>query len=211
MIKLKFLLAIVLLALSGCTNVSNLPSNYVFSPDSETGILLASVSYHGTYSGYSIKFRKVGGAEWQKIQIGSGTAFLPPGMLDWDIEAPGLRGNVFAIELPEGEYEFASWFVSSGVASIGPVDPFSIRFNIYPGNITYGGGFHFIRESGFGATVTGVNVNYENKYDRDVPIIRKKYRNLDTKLIKNNVEITDPISKLGAGNSTTITPIFIMY
>lgn len=211
MSKLKIVVFSILFVLSGCASVSNVPTDYALSQDSETGILLASVSYHGSYSGYSIKFRKIGSSKWDKLEVGSGTAFLPPGMLDWDIEARGLRGNVFAIELPAGEYEFGSWFVSSGVASISPVNPFSIRFNIYPGNATYAGNFHFVRESGFGATVTGVNVHYEDKYDRDIPIIEKKYKNIDIALVKNNAVLSEPVSKLGAGNSTTIMPIFIVY
>lgn len=203
----KNTIILLLFFLSGCATVNSVPADYQLSSESGKGVLLVSVTYHGSYSGYAMKFREVGGAEWSDVQVGSGTAFLPPSMLDWDIEEPGLRGNVFAVELPEGEYEFASWFVSSGAASIRPINSFSVRFNVSPGHAIYAGNFHFIRESGLGGMVTGVNVNYKNEFDRDVALIGKKYKLLDLSGVHNNAESTQEISRLGDGNSTTIMPI----
>ena len=113
-VGLIFLLSI---ALSGCTTVSNIPKDYSLNEASGKGVLLTSISYQGRFAEYSVSYRKLGSKDWQTISIGSSTA-IPSGLLEWDIKQPGLRGDVFAIDLPSGEYEFTSWNVSSGQAYI---------------------------------------------------------------------------------------------
>lgn len=108
MIRNIGLILCVAFMISGCVSVQNVKNDFSLNSDSNKGLLLASITYSGSYSGYSMKFRKIGAEKFESIQIGSGTALLPPGMLDWDISRSGLRGNVFAIELPVGEYEFSS-------------------------------------------------------------------------------------------------------
>jgi len=206
-LRIKVIVLISFL-LAGCASSKNIPTNYKLSDESGKGILMASVTYRGGYSGYAIQYRALGKSKWSKLQIGTGTALLPPGMLDWDINKRKSRGNVFAIELPEGEYEFFSWSVSSGPAFISPLNPFSVRFNIEAGKATYAGNFHFIRESGLGATVTGVNVNLVNEFERDIELFKPKYTFLDNPFTINNAQEIMGVSRLGDGNSTTI---FLVY
>ncbi|WP_290700265.1 hypothetical protein [Amphritea sp.] len=192
------------LLLSGCNSVKNVPINYNLNSNSDKGVLLTSLTYHGGYSGYSMRYRKVGSKDWSKLKIGSGTSMIPPGMLDWDIEKPGLRGNLFAVELEKGDYEFSSWSVSSGPALVLPVNTFSIKFKILPAQALYIGNFHFLRESSIGATVTGVNVSYNDELKRDIPLINKKYSSIDPLIIKANTQGFSSINRLGDGNSTSI-------
>ena len=208
-IRRLVLAGLTLVLLVGCAQVPSLPTDYSLTQDAKVGLLLASVSYHGGYSGYAMRYRAIGGKRWRELKIGSGTTLLLPGMMDWDIESPGLRGNTFVVELPPGEYELGSWEVSSGPAYIVPTEPFSIRFNIHPGAATYVGNFHFIRESSLGLTVTGVNVQFRDEFIRDLEIIGQKLPNIDASQARNNVGLSEPVEKLGVGNATTINAVIV--
>tara|TARA_R110000868_G_scaffold13345_14_gene62432 strand:- start:16446 stop:17099 length:654 start_codon:yes stop_codon:yes gene_type:complete len=201
----KVFAVLTLLLLSACTAVSNVPTDYQLSSSSGNGLLLASVTYKGRYSEHSMMFREVGSSKWNKLKIGAQHALLLPSMLDWDIESPGLRGNVFAVELPAGEYEFASWYVGSGVASTGPVNPFSIRFDISPGDATYAGNFHFIKESSVAVLFATFNVGLENEFDRDIALIKQKYGSLDIAQVYSNVAEAESLSRIGGGGATQVT------
>jgi len=182
--KLQAILVIAITLLTGCATSNtktNIPSNFSFNEQKNTGVMLASVSYSGSFSGYAVYYRKVGeSGNGQKLQIGAGTAVLPPGMMDWDIEKPGLRGNVFAVELPAGEYEIFNYSLSSGFAHGSGEEPLSLRFTVEPHRATYIGNFLFRRTAGFGATVLGVNISHADFSERDLPIIHSKYASLDT-------------------------------
>jgi len=210
--KNSFVLFLTALLLIGCsgTPVRSVPSDYEISQGSTKGLLLASLTYSGSYSGYSVLFRRVGAEEWSSLQIGSGTTLLPAGMLNWDIEKPGLRGNVFAIELESGDYEFSSWSVSSGPASIRPRRTFSIQFRIEPRVASYAGNFHFQRVSGLGATVTGIDVSYNDQYARDVKIIHDRYSFVDISNTFPGVKPNTSRHWLGKDNETDLfIPVFV--
>ena len=204
----KLLAYIAILSLAGCATTrssNNIPSSYKLNSNSHNGLLLASVTYHGSYSGYSMTYRKVGSSQSTNLTIGSGSTFVPPGMMDWDIEKHGLRGNVFAVALPAGEYEISSWLVSSGYASIRPGNEFTIRFQIVPGQAVYLGNFHFIRSSGFGGMITDVDVGYSDESSRDIAIIKQKYRSVEASDIYMGIENGSSISKIGGTSMTDIS------
>jgi len=191
--------------LAACKSVESVPPNFVLNPQSGKGVLVSSVTYHGSYSGYSVLFRKIGSPEINEMTIGTGTALLPPGMLDWDIKQRGLRGNVFAVELPVGEYEIFSWRVSSGYSTVRPQDDFRIPFSITPGTAIYLGNFHFERKSGLGAAVVVVDVQYHDEAIRDLGILQKKYSGIDPSTLQTVLERSNLGNQLGGGSSATIT------
>lgn len=181
--KAKSLAFCALLVLAGCTssnNHINIREDFALSEDSGSGVVVASVTYSGSFSGYSVYFREVADhATTGKLQIGSGMTMVPPGMMEWDIERPGLRGNVFTIELPAGEYEVFKYSASSGYAHGSTRNPISIKFDVVPGEVTYLGNFLFKRTAGFGATVLGLDILHSNKASRDLEIAGAKHPYLD--------------------------------
>lgn len=199
------LLSWMVFILGACTSVESVPNNFVLDPISNKGVLIGSVTYHGTYSGYSVLFRKVGEDRASRLSIGGGTALLPPSMLDWDIKQRGLRGNVFAVELPAGDYEFFSWRVSSGYAEVRPQQDFRIPFSIFPGKAVYLGNFKFERASGLGGTVTAVDVQHNDESNRDIGILGKKYHGIDPATINTSFASNTTAHGLGGGSSATIT------
>ncbi len=196
--------------LAACTSVESIPNNFVLNPLSDKGILVSSVTYHGTYSGYSILFRRIDDNQFKELTIGTGTAFLPPGMLDWDIKQRGLRGNVFAVELPAGDYEFFSWRVASGYSHVRPQNDFSIPFSITPGNAVYLGNFKFERKSGLGGTIIAVDVQYRDESNRDIGILQKKYNGIESSTVTTAIESNTLTHGLGGASSAIITiPIIV--
>jgi len=133
-------------------------------------------------------------------------------MQHWDIEEPGLRGQVFVIELPAGDYEFTSWGVSSGYATISPKQNFSIPFGLPEGTAIYAGNFHFERQSGFGATVTGVKVSHHNQTQRDLGIAKTKIPSLASMDIELAMDTAPSMDSLYGGNSTSfdVPPIIFV-
>ncbi len=206
----SLLLAMLVLILAACKSVESVPHNYFLNPQSDKGVLVSSLTYHGSYSGYSILFRKVGSDDFNQLTIGTGTALLPPGMLDWDIKQRGLRGNVFAVELPVGDYEIFSWRVSSGYAHVRPQNDFRIPFSITPGKAIYLGNFNFERKLGLGGTVTAVDVTYGDEANRDITILQRKYTGIDSAKVSAALDNQQLGHGLGGYSSATITiPIII--
>jgi hypothetical protein len=202
--QIKFLAPFLFMLMLGCSAVDNVPSDYQLSRDSDNGVLLASVTYSGSFAEHSMLFRKIGSTEWKKLKIGAQHAVMPPAMFDWDIERPGLRGKVFAVELPAGAYEFGSWYVGSGVASTGPVNEFSVKFDIVPGHALYAGNFHFVKEASIAVLFARFNVQLVDEFDRDAPLIRQKFSALDMSYVDNNVAQIEALARLGGGGATQV-------
>lgn len=62
----------------------------------------------------------------------------------------GLRGDLFVIELPEGEYEVYSWEVGSGVANVRPTQPVSVKYKVERGKAIYAGNYNFVQTDSMG-------------------------------------------------------------
>jgi len=208
--KRHIIFALIAIIAGGCSTMHGVRSDYALNKNSGKGLLIASLTYHGSYSGYRMYYRKQSSKKRKHLLIGSGISLIPPGLMEWDISKPGLRGNVLSVELPSGEYEFYSWAVSSGYANIGPSEAFSLKFTIKPGEANYVGNFQFDRISGMGAMVTGVDVSYNDETDRDLKVIKEKHSLLNIERITRSVKPSTSVHMLGDGNNTSITtPVFI--
>ncbi|MCP1728328.1 hypothetical protein J2T60_002328 [Natronospira proteinivora] len=144
----------------------------------------------------------------RQLSIGQGQAPMLPSQKDWDIEKPGVRGQVFAIELEAGKYEFYNWALSSGPTSARPESEFSIPFEIRPGQSTYVGGFSFVATGRMGLTITSANVKHRDKIERDLAIIMLNYPNIKTAQVWRGIEEGRSEEMLG-GESVTQTLIFV--
>lgn len=205
-----FSLILLLLVLTGCASTKTIKGSYSLNRESGNGVLISSVSYRGSYSGYSVYYHGVDNQIRGKIQFGEGVALLPiPPKGDFSHLA--RRGEVFAVELPAGKYKIWRWGVHSGYAHIKPVNPISIEFQIEPGKATYLGNFDFVQTASMGLTVTGVEVNYRDQSKIDLDIVSKKYPALDAKNIIKGVE--DNANHRGIGGSDQTNwdiPVIIM-
>lgn len=201
---------LITLFLTGCAATKKIKSNYSLSPQTGKGVLISSISVKGSYSGYAVYFQGVDNDHKGYIEFGSGSALLPI-FPKGDFSYLNRKGEVFAVELPAGKYKVWSWRVASGYASINPISPMSVEFELIAGKATYIGNFDFIQTDSFGLTVTGVKVNYSDQFKIDTEIIIKKYPNIDFSQIDKG--IIDNAKYLGIGgdsNTNWDIPILIM-
>ncbi len=207
----KFLLGtLCLILLTACKSTSNIKSDYRFSSNSSSGVMLASIEYVGGYSGYSVTLSDMPFTKSWKIQFGEGMALIPIPP-QGDFSEYGSKGELFAIELQSGEYQINGWDVFSGYATISPLSPISIKFKIEPGKATYIGNFTFTQTDSLGFTVTGVSVTYSNKFVRDKDVLAKKYPYIVNENVMLGVSPDTLIEGLGQdGETSWDVPIVIL-
>ena len=172
--RLVWVLLLAWLLQACAVQPKNIARDFALSEASETGVVIGSITYTGGYSGYSVFFKAKEGEKDFKVQTGAGITLLPV-WPEGDFGHIGLKGDLFAIELPAGDYSFHSWGVSSGLAHISPTAPFAIRFVVKPGQAIYIGNFNFDQTARMGLTVTGVSVSYSDQLARDLRLFRAKY------------------------------------
>ena len=168
------LLSILLLAcfLTACAT-PNISSSYTPDTNSGQGVVFGSISYTGTYAIYRVYYRQLGSTTTSFFEFGdvSGLSVMKRN----DIDAPGLRGDLFAAALPAGEYEVVGWQSRTGYLSIYPREAFSIRFTIHPGEAVYLGAFHFLVKRRMALNPTVLQLNYIDEKLRDFGILLEKY------------------------------------
>ncbi len=207
----KFFIGLVFVTLLfGCTSTPNIKSDYNLDSNSSKGIMLASISYVGGYSGYAVSLSDSSKTENWTIQFGEGMALIPiPPKGDYS--SYGKKGELFAIELPSGEYQIDEWNVFSGYATISPVTPISIEFKIEPGKATYIGNFNFTQTDSLGLTVTGVEVTYSDNFEEDSVVLGMKFPNINTNNILMGISPNTSLRGFGGGgNASWETPVVVL-
>jgi hypothetical protein len=169
----------------------------------KAGIVTGSITYAGSLSGYSVFYRALSGGQEGRVQTGEAVLLIPY-IPKGDASVLGTPGELFAIELVAGEYEFYSWSVGSGPASVRPTSPFSVRFIVTPGKVVYVGNFRFRQTSRMGLTVTGAQLGYFDRAERDIPLLKKKYPTVEGAEIEVAVERGAAYEQLGGPHATTI-------
>jgi hypothetical protein len=167
------------------------------------GVVTGSITYAGSLSGYSVFYRALSGVKAGRLQTGEAVLLIPY-IPKGDVSLLGTRGELFAVELVAGEYEFYSWSVGSGPANVRPTSPFSVRFIVTPGKVVYIGNFHFRQTSSMGLTVTGAQLDYFDRAERDLPLLKKKYPTLEAAGIEVGLERGAAYEQLGGPHATTI-------
>ncbi|GAB3254432.1 hypothetical protein GCM10027296_22620 [Chitinimonas naiadis] len=174
LIKTLLLSAVLL---SGCAT-RNVSSSYTLDPNGSKGIIVASVTYQGAYSGYGVFYRNMNasGGRPALLEAGQGMMLIPiPEKSDFGSAA---KGKLIVAELMPGDYEVFDWRVSSGPATVTPRNKFSVRFKVEPGKAVYLGNFDFLQTARLGLTVTGAELSLRGEMERDLAVLRDKYPTL---------------------------------
>lgn len=173
--KLKILLIVTIIwGLVGCA-ASNVSKDFSLSSNSQFGLLVGSLKYRGTLSGYKVYYKGLSNDEKGFFEVGKGMMLIPiPPKSDF----PNQKGKLQVTELPPGEYEITRWGVSSGVAEVSHAQPFRIKFKIEPGKATYIGSFVFTVTNQMGLTVTGAKVDFIDAFEEDSEVLRRLYPKL---------------------------------
>ncbi|QLC73831.1 hypothetical protein LPB260_24285 [Pseudomonas sp. LPB0260] len=196
-------LVFCVLLLCGCVT-TNVSKNYSLKENSGTGLVVGSITYDGSYSGYAVSYRRAPSEASGRFQSGQSNVVIPY-FPAGEFETMGINGNLIAAELPAGDYVIDAWSVGSGAAFVRPTRPFSILFSVIPGKATYIGNFHFTQLSRMGLTVTGAKVDFSDKRERDSDVLKKHYPNLSTVSIVSAVEPGLHVTELGGLHHTTIS------
>lgn len=144
-------------------------------PANDPGILLLSITREGMLSSYRVWFRQVERVKGPYVEHGC-NLLGPRSCFQNDFKQVGLEGQLLAVKLPPGEYEFYSWAaVSADCNRTEATAPFSIKFRVQPGRITYAGNFHFTQTAKRALVVTGAEVSYGMQVERDLAVLQLKY------------------------------------
>jgi hypothetical protein len=208
MITRGFLTGVFALLLSACMGPApNVSDSFKLDDASERGVMVGSVKYKGGLSGYRVFFRGLDNETKGYLEAGKGLTLLPVSPRG---DFSTIKGDLYATELPAGEYEAWRWGVDSGMAHTASARPFSIKFNIRPGAVTYIGSFIFTVTKKLGLTVTGVKVSYEERFAEDIAILRRDYPNLAGEQIYLGLERGLVKTGLGGEGSTSWTMMPVM-
>ena len=203
----KLISILLTLCITGCAT-TNVAQNYSLNEGSPNGLLIGSIKYIGALSGYRVHYRSIESEVSGYFEAGKGAMLIPiPPKSDF----PNIKGKLQVSELPPGEYEISRWSVSSGPAYLNQTTPFSIKFKIEPGKATYIGSFVFTVTNKIGLTVTGVNVNFEDRYGDDIKILKQKYPNLDDIPIYRGLKEGLVKKDIGGSSSASwdMVPVFL--
>jgi hypothetical protein len=178
----------------GCASF-NAGTDYRPTPNSDRGLAVFSLT--GSGIGYfNIKFRKTPG-EKESFAPSGGTGGPKP---DWI----NPTGRLVAIELDAGEYEFFAWEdhfgagPSQSMATIVPSPndpgklairsrlsktPFSVRFRVSSGAVTYLGNVHLE------LTSDSYTVRVFDRSDRDLPLFHERYSRIRSAEVQKSLSI----------------------
>ena len=205
--RLLFTLLIATL-LSGCA-ATTIKKDYNLNESSNKGLLVTSISYQGGYSGYAVYFSDANSDKFDYVEFGAGVSLIPIPPKG-DFSHLNRKGEVFATELPAGEYHIWRWRVQSGYATLTPIHPMKVEFKIEPGKATYIGNFDFIQTSSLGLTVTGVDVNYTDQSEIDLDVLFKKFPNIKREQVIKGIKEGATYSGIGGSSQTSWNiPIFL--
>lgn len=205
----RALIIFITTILTACISpTASVDKSFSLDPNSQNGLLVGSVKYKGLLSGYKVYFRGLNNNQTGYFEAGKGMLLipiLPPS------DFSNINGKLQVTELPAGDYEISRWSVSSGYANLSKTQPFSIRFKIEPGKATYIGSFLFSVTETAGLTVTGVKVDFEDRYSEDITVLKGKYPNLSNIKIFMGLEPSASKQNIGGTNSTrwNMVPVFI--
>jgi hypothetical protein len=206
-------LVVMAVGLAACAT-RNIANDYALSDGANKGVVVGSITYSGAYAGYEVHYRKVDDAAVRGFfHYGMNKYLAMPRTGKSDIAEPGnpgVRGDLFAAELPAGEYEISSWEVSQGTtATSTPTQPVSIRFTVKPGEATYLGNYHFVRTSRALTLSTGYEVTAKDEAARDLKIFAEKYPRLSQAKVTSGIGQGQRYEQIGGRSHTVIT--FVIY
>lgn len=176
------------------------PEDAIAKPE-DAGYLVGSIGYYtgsrnsaGPTSS-NVYFRRVGSENWGDIAAERG--LIESG----DYELDDRTGNVFALPLQPGDYEFYNvrfyFYRYTGSITITAKEDFAVPFTIEKGKAHYIG--EFVAYGLYGRNIFGLPVPaggyfvHRDNFERDGPMLRAKYPALDGESIDPlDVKLTVP-------------------
>jgi hypothetical protein len=174
--------------LSGCAFYTNINSRTANVDMAKNGIVIVSLqeSSRGRMSQSLIyRFENVADETMGSFSIGS-LIFS-----EYDFTLPRVRGDVFAVELPPGQYTLTSWTISTGNAHISPRIDIPAFFTVEQGKAIYLGSIDMqleVQRNFLGMEGVYGGIPYiQDKMDRDMPIAIKKFSVLGSMPIEKSI------------------------
>ncbi len=202
------------LLLAGCT-LAPVAGNYSLEGKGDTGVVFLSLTRTGTiepsiwlklrgvgnsYSGFVAVDDQVVARDWTKLTYGSAINDFGRATKDTPV------GYLAAFALPAGDYEFYAWYGASPIWMQHGDDyditskPFSVKFTVRPGQVTYAGNLQIelpdriIADHRKGE----FQISVSDKLARDQEVLRQKYPRLAGQSISSLV-----MNSPNAGQSIT--------
>ncbi len=193
-----FLWAAILLSLSGCAAVNIAPS-YQLSPQSGRGVLLVSATYFSSDDSYNAVTYALRNVESNLVTQLIARRYSPdpklsPGSWTADIGSVPLRpdGQLYAIELPAGEYHVNGWSTVKPGYTVLSTKPIEGRFKVIAGQAVYIGNLH----THFRANNRYVTLRVDER-QRDIPLAAQRFPSLQTASIRYDTGSTNVTSPQG--------------
>lgn len=165
---------------SNCQEIKSASSDVSFRPQiTQSGLIFGSISFpneKANYNGYFLIVRCISTDKKSAKKNSREVRFSPKQI--FKMQHKGELDNgltyVFALDLPEGEYEISGirLFSNSGIAILQRndlLDGFSVPFSVSKGEIKYVGNI-YIDEDSIG-NVKSV-ITYHNKFEKDLGAIK---------------------------------------
>jgi hypothetical protein len=179
----------LLLGLQACAQSAAEKPEFSFSPGRGTGVIVGSVteSYQASYgTTLTIEFEQVGGT--RKGSIFTTSVLMTATDNDFK-QVSGLRGTVYAVELPAGEYKMTGWEFKWGTVTVEPAQQRPIAFTVLPNEVAYLGNVHAtLSESRvpiIGAPrIDAAAIGIRDEGERDAAVVRRKYPTLSSVQIR---------------------------
>lgn len=144
-----------------------------FKPSPDQGMILGSISFPGEPADYQLVYHQIDTDGEPVLGASNRGGFIE---FTADRTSSVDEPQLFAIELPAGDYEFTSWRVMRGRIQVLPKEDFAVRFTVEPQRANYVGSFRF--EHGPDVQADEPIVSYGNRFERDMELLAS-YRNID--------------------------------
>lgn len=189
--NIKHLFALTAALLAGCAS-RTLPNQYTLDPAGGKGIVVASITHNGTFGNHTVRLQDLDGSVRERFSVGFISAIPIP--QKYDIKDEEKKGDVFSVELPQGNYKIDSWSVDSYGFHVG--SPTSIRFTVEPGKVTYLGRFEFDQTTTRGVQVLAAEVSVKDESEADMLIVAGRTPALSGVPVAINVATTKAAQEL---------------
>ena len=193
-----FAVLLLSIALAGC-GLQNISRNFELDPEGEKGILVFSLSRSGIVGiVISAQIRGVGHSYKDSVVLPE-----PSGGNDWDEDCSYLKyikfhkercnGKLYVVLLPEGDYEFYSFFGEGSTPQTWESVSLSVTpgrlqsFSVEAGQVIYAGNIHF----GFLYILKTGNITYYietvDREKRDMALFHQRYNNIAPELVTKKI------------------------
>jgi uncharacterized protein YceK len=204
-LSIRWLVApVMILLLSGCASVPpSVPSDYKVQKGSKNGIVFFTTSLTGsaveTIPNLSLRGLTVTYSRsfpmWDGRFLESGKPAFSATDKTYTLPTSQPMGILYAVELPEGTYEFYDLGGKSTSGYIKSMNRFSQQFVVRAGTVLYVGNYN-IDYHPYDAMQRSM-FTIRNQQERDIPLLKNQYRNLAPETIQIGIakEAPDVASK----------------